>query len=279
YCLTGSVCEHVLPILYGSGANGKSTFIDTILALLGPDYAMKAPHDLLMVRKHDSHPTGLADLFGRRFVAAVETEGGRRLNESLTKELTGGDPVRARRMRENYWQFDATHKLWLATNHKPVIRGDDLGIWRRIRLIPFTVTIPKEEQDRELPAKLRRELSGILNWALAGCHEWLQTGLDDPDEVTAFTDDYRSEMDIVGQFLAECTEDDPTAHTPVRDIHAGFIEWGGKMDARTLSSKIASRGYERQRITGGPNKGRIGIVGIALSANVTTGEDSEDASV
>lgn len=128
YCLTGSTADHVLPFLYGHGANGKSVFLNTVLDLLGDDYAMKAPHDLLMAKKGQSHPTERADLFGKRFVAAIEAEDGRRLAEALVKELSGGDKVRARRMKENFWEFKPTHKIWLAANHKPTIRGTDHGI-------------------------------------------------------------------------------------------------------------------------------------------------------
>ncbi len=119
--------------------------------LLGPDYASKADRTLLMLQRHETHPTSVADLFGKRFVAAVETGEGRRLNEPLVKELTGGDRITARRMREDFWQFDPSHKIWLATNHRPVIRGTDEGIWRRLKLIPFTVQFP---QDNRMPVSV-----------------------------------------------------------------------------------------------------------------------------
>lgn len=189
YCLTGSTREHVLPFLYGVGANGKSTFIGTLLAMLGSDYAIKAPSDLLLA-KQDTHPTERADLFGKRLVACVEVEDGRRLAESLVKELTGGDRVRARRMREDFWEFPATHKIWLAANHKPTVRGIDLGIWRRIKLLPFTVVIPDDQQDKDLPVKLLDELPGILAWAVEGCRQWLVDGLREPACVRSATGDY-----------------------------------------------------------------------------------------
>jgi putative DNA primase/helicase len=206
YCLTGVTDEHILPFLYGTGANGKSTFCETILKLMGFDYAMKAAPDLLLAKRGESHPTDRADLYGKRFVACVETEEGRRLAEALVKELTGGDRVRARRMREDFWEFTPTHHVWLAGNHKPPIMGTDHGIWRRIKLIPFAVVIPKSEQDKKLPAKLATELSGILNWAIAGCLEWQRDGLRDPDIVSAATGNYSIEMDEVGQFVEEHCE-------------------------------------------------------------------------
>jgi len=144
--LTGVVRDHALLVCFGTGANGKSTFLGAIQELMGIDYAIKAPPDLLLVKKLEGHPTERADLAGKRFVACIEAGEGRRLAESLVKELTGGDPVRARRMREDFWQFDPTHKVWLAANHKPVIRGTDRGIWRRIKLIPFAARFEDEAQ-------------------------------------------------------------------------------------------------------------------------------------
>ena len=177
YWLTGSVRDHVLPVFHGTGANGKSVFLGTLLAMLGPDYACKSPASLLLANAAEQHPTGLADLHGKRLVACIEADAGRRLNEALVKELTGGDSIRARRMREDFWEFAPSHKLVLATNHRPAVRGTDNGIWRRLRIVPFGVTIPTQQQDTELPDKLAVELSGILNWALLGCAEWLADGL------------------------------------------------------------------------------------------------------
>ncbi len=168
YCLTGDVSEQVLLILYGGGANGKSTEVNTFLRLLGEDYAMKAPADFLMVKRGE-HPTAQAGLYGMRFVACVETDEGRRFAESMVKDLTGSERIRARRMREDFWEFDPTHKIILASNHKPTVRGTDHAIWRRIRLVPFAVTIPESEQDKSLPGKLLTELPGILAWCVRGC--------------------------------------------------------------------------------------------------------------
>ena len=206
YSLTGVAQEHILPFLYGIGANGKSTFAELLLKLFGPDYAMKAAPDLLLAKHNDSHPTERADLFGKRFVACIETEDGRRLAESLVKELTGGDRVRARRMREDFWEFAPTHHVWLAGNYKPTIRGTDHGIWRRVKLIPFDVVISDDEQDKHLSSKLAGELSGILNWALAGCLNWQRSGMVEPTEVQMATQEYSHEMDTIGQFIAERCE-------------------------------------------------------------------------
>ena len=221
--LAGVVAEHILPILYGTGANGKSTVINTLLEVWG-EYGIQAAQDLLIAKK-GAHPTELADLFGMRFVASVETEDGRRFAESLVKQLTGGDKVRARRMREDFWQFTPTHTVFLATNHRPEVRGTDLGIWRRIHLIPFTETIPPEEQDTALPEKLRGELSGILAWAVEGCLEWRLDGLKPPDEVLTATKEYREEMDVLGAFLDECCQLGPERNVAASDLYQAYGSW------------------------------------------------------
>jgi putative DNA primase/helicase len=252
YCLTGSTREHLLPFLFGVGANGKSTFVSTVLAMLGEDYTIKAPTDLLLA-KHDTHPTERADLYGKRFVACVEAEDGRRLAESLVKELTGGDRVRARRMREDFWEFTATHKIWLAANHKPTVRGTDHGIWRRIKLLPFTVVIPDDQQDKDLPATLLAELPGILAWAVEGCRQWQQVGLQEPEVVRAATGDYRHEMDLVGRFLAECCIVDPDSIESASTLYAQYREWCDKTGERCVNqtrfgSQLTERGLAGEKI-------------------------------
>jgi len=206
YCLTGDSTEHVLPFLYGVGSNGKSTFVEVLMDLLGPDYSMKASRDLVMMKKGQSHPTDLADLYGRRFIVCSEAEDGRRLAESLVKDLTGGDRIRARRMRENFWEFKPTHHLRLVGNHKPVINGTDHGIWRRVKLIPFEIVIPPEERDPKLREKLQRELPGILNWAIDDCQKWREEGLQEPERITQATQSYAKEMDEVGRFIDDYCE-------------------------------------------------------------------------
>lgn len=254
YAITGVIREHVLLILWGSGRNGKSTFLNTFRDLLGP-YAMKATSDLLLVSSTDRHPTERADLFGKRFVSAIETEQSHRLAEVFVKEATGGDPIRARRMREDFWEFWPTHKVFLATNHKPVIRGTDNAIWERIRLVPFTVTIPLTERDTTLPDKLHAELPGILAWAVRGCLAWQREGLGEPDEVQQATAGYRAEMDVVGQFLAECCLIGPNYRTKAAELYDAYKRWcdqnGEHAVQRTLGMQLTERGYERKRGTGG----------------------------
>ena len=269
YSLTGVVQDHALPYLYGFGANGKSTFLNTILELLGADYAMKAPPELLIAKHGTTHPTELADLFGKRFVAAIEVEDGRRFAESLMKELTGGDKVRARRMREDFWEFSPTHKIWLAANHKLEVRGTDHGIWRRIKLIPFTVVIPDHEQDGKLLEKLKAELPGILNWAVKGSMEWQNQGLGEPEDVRAATDCYKAEMDAVASFIDECCiigGDYKVAATPLYDAYKDWCDRTGEhpVSQRRFGERLTEKKIGRRRGTGGKFM-RFGIGLVAES--------------
>ncbi len=259
YCLTGDVSEQVLPIFWGTGANGKSTLLNLVHDLLGDGYAMKAPNDLLMV-KSTAHPTEKADLFGKRMVAAIETDHGNRLAESLVKELTGGDRIRARRMREDFWEFAPTHKVILCTNHKPKIRGTDHAIWRRIRLIPFTVTIPEERKDKAMPEKLRAELPGVLAWMVRGCLDWQRRGLGTPEEVKAATAHYRSEQDLLAGFLDECcVSGDSSYRCKASDLYDRFKAWceasgeakGSEIPTRRkVGEALVERNFERYTSNG-----------------------------
>ncbi len=201
YSLTGDVSAQILPFLHGLGANGKSTLVNTTLEMLG-DYGQLAAPELLL-SKRGAHPTELADLKGARLVASVEIEDGRKMAESLVKQLTGGEKVKARYLHKDFFEFDPTHKVFLVANHKPEVLGTDFAIWRRVKLIPFDVTIPEEEQDPRLPEKLQAELPGILAWAVRGCLDWQRDGLAEPEEVKAATEAYRAEMDVLADFINE----------------------------------------------------------------------------
>ena len=235
YCLTGDVREQCLPVFHGSGANGKSTLLTAIQDALGIDYSTTAPPSLLMEKKTDAHPTELAGLFGKRLVIAQETSQGARLAESTVKQLTGGDRVSARRMREDFWEFTPTHKLILCTNHKPRVKGTDHAIWRRLLLIPFANKFwnpakgesgPDElRQDKELPAKLKAEAEGILTWMVQGCLAWQRDGLQVPDIVRAATEVYRSESDTVGRFVAECCLTVPSVRVKFSALYSALESW------------------------------------------------------
>ena len=255
YCLTGVIREHVLVVCYGTGSNGKSTFLETLTAMLG-DYAWQAPPDLLMLKSIDAHPTDVAGLFGVRFAACIETASGRRLDEARVKMLTGGDQVTARRMREDFWTFRPTHKLALGTNHKPMVATTDHGTWRRQKLVPFTVTIPNDEQDRLLPEKLRGELSGILRWAVQGCLDWQRHGLGDAEAIREATEAWRDESDVLGGFMAACCEVSPRATVQARELYArfvGYCEANGEdpLRQKPFGQRLAERGFAATKGTGG----------------------------
>jgi putative DNA primase/helicase len=269
-CLTGDVSEQQLPIFWGSGANGKSTLINAVLDALGPDYAMKANADLLMVSRGERHPTELAGLFGMRLVVASETHQGRRLNEALVKDLTGGEPIRARRMREDFWEFKPTHKVILLTNHRPRVRGTDEGIWRRLRLVPFTTTFwdPTDpaknaaelpaglRQDKRLGDKLAAEHKGILAWLARGAMDWWRDGLTLPEKVRAATTEYREAEDLLAQWIDEaCVTGSGAYRCKASELYVSFREWCERTGEEVVSQTsfgdgLNERGFERRK-TGG----------------------------
>ena len=223
YSLTGDTSEQCIFFCYGDGRNGKSTFLDTISDILG-DYAINIQPDTIMVRKQSGGANSdIARLKGARFVTSVEPEEGMRLNEGLVKQLTGGDKVTARKLYGDEFEFKSEFKLWMGTNHKPIIRGTDTGIWRRIRLIPFLVQIPENKVDKQLKHKLRQEYPAILNWAVDGCLLWKREGLKPPKIVEESIKDYRSEMDVISNFINECTT--PGGSERARDLYQAYKEW------------------------------------------------------
>ena len=203
WAITGDISEQTMFILFGSGANGKSTFLNTLMRLLG-DYAIATPTETFMSRKGEQIGNDLARLKGTRFVTTTETEQGKKIAEPLIKQITGNDRITARFLYGEYFNFQPTFKVFMATNHKPS-KGADHGIWRRIKLIPFTTRIPEEKQDKRLEEKLASEVSGILNWLLEGVFRWRKEGLKAPPVVLAATDEYRCDMDVIGNFVKEWT--------------------------------------------------------------------------
>jgi len=194
-----------------------------IRALLG-DYGQQAPAETFLDHR-DSIPNDVARLRGARFVAATELTEGRRLNEALVKRMSGGDAMVARFMRGEWFEFTMQGKVWLASNHLPTIRGTDEAIWRRIRLVEFGVTIPAEERDQHLAEKLRRELPGILNWAIEGCLAWQTNGLGNPDAVVQATAGYRDEMDVLGGFLADACVTTESAKAKASQLYDAYTSW------------------------------------------------------
>ena len=249
YSLTGRTDEQCLFLLYGLVANGKSTLIRLFSDLLGT-YARAVSPETFLAKRGNSIPNDIARLAGARFVHTVELEDGRRFAESIVKQMTGGDTITARFLHKEYFDFAPQFKLLIATNHKPIIRGSDYAIWRRIRLIPFEVIFPPEKQNRRLPEKLHAELPGILNWAIEGCLEWQSDGLNDPKSVLAATDEYRDEQDILQVWLAARCIIVDRGEEKASDLFNDFRSWAKEnneweMGTRRFSQMLIEKGFER----------------------------------
>lgn len=264
YCLTGVTSEHALFFLYGTGANGKSVFVNVVATILG-DYAANAPMDTFMETRSDRHPTDLAGLRGARFVASIETEQGRRWNESKIKTITGGDKVSARFMRQDFFEYTPHFKLVIAGNHKPSIRNVDEAMKRRLHLIPFTVTIPPERRDGKLTEKLLQERDGILAWALEGCLLWQQSGLKQPQSVLDATEEYFEAEDAMGRWIEDRCVLNANAKALTFEIFNDWKQWAeangefaGAM--RRFSDALLARRFEKWR----NGSGMRGFVGIGL---------------
>lgn len=255
YSLTGDTSEQVAFFLWGTGRNGKSTLINTIKELMG-DYSKQTNSDTFTSKIHEGGINNdIARLHGSRFVSAVESEDGQKLSESLIKQLTGGEPITARFLRKEFFEFVPEFKIFFTTNHKPIVKGDDEGIWRRIRLIPFTYTVPKEEVDKHLPEKLRAELPGILKWAVEGCLKWQEEGLGEPEDVKNATDEYKEEMDLLSNFLQDCCVTIPTAKVQVNVLHKEYMRWADEngeypMKMRAFSNRLNMKGFHKRKSTG-----------------------------
>ncbi len=263
YSLAGSTREECLFLLYGTGRNGKGTFIKTIASILG-EYAFTADFSTFVSTRDDRGPRDdVANMHGRRFVSAQESREGAALAESLIKWLTGGDTVRARRLYENSWEYQPTHKIWLATNHKPAVRGNDPAIWSRIRLVPFEVSFEGRE-DKTLKHVLQEELPGILAWAVAGCLRWQQEGLTVPDTVRSATSEYRAESDAVGRFIGECCIVGEYATAKARELYAAYRRWseGSGEEPVTETSfgrRITERGFAKRHTSQGKQYQGVGL--------------------
>ncbi len=263
YSLTGDTREQVLFMCIGAGANGKTTTLEGCSRVLG-DYGRRTDFGTFLARDQERVRNDLAGLAGARFVSAVEVDQGRRLSEVVVKELTGGDTISARFLYGEFFEFIPQFKLWLAANHKPEVRGSDHAIWRRIRLIPFTVTIPDEEQDRTLPDQLHAELPGMLAWAVRGCLEWQASGLAEPEEVLDATLAYREEMDIIGGFISDrCIVSAGNKETAA-SLFDEYIRWtqdSGEQPVtkRTFGRLLRDRGFMDGRAGHGGARMWIGL--------------------
>jgi putative DNA primase/helicase len=225
YALTGDVREQCLSFFVGGGANGKSVLLDVVLAILG-DYGLRAAPDLVLARHGDAHPTELADLEGRRMVVCSEIEQGRMWAESVIKRITGDTTITARRMKQDFFTFSATHKLIIAANTRPSVRGTDHGIWRRMRLVPWTVQIPPGEQDRELSHRLvENEASGILAWLVRGCLAWQRLSLGQAAAIEAATGAYRADEDTLGRWIEDRCELGETLWWTTDGLYKSYQAW------------------------------------------------------
>ena len=254
YSLTGMTVEQCLFFLYGKGANGKSTFLNVVKALAGPDLARQTPCETLMV-KRTSATNDIARLQNVRIVIANEVEDGSLLAESLIKNMTGGEAMAARFHYAEYFEFVPKFKLFIAGNHKPTIRGRDEGIWRRIRLVPFVVTIPPAQRDKHLQDKLFTELPGILNWAIKGCIAWLKSGLAQPAIVTDAVNSYREEMDVIGQWVGECCTVGALLDCKAGEAYGSYKYWSEQngykpMAAGTFGRDFGDRFHKARRNDG-----------------------------
>jgi putative DNA primase/helicase len=276
HALTGVIIEHIIHIWHGGGSNGKSTFNELALSVLG-DYGMVVPPGLLMAKRNEQHPTEFADLRGMRFVVSEENDQNARFDEEKIKRLTGGNTIKGRYMHKDYFEFPATHKLFVATNHKPEIRGTDHAIWRRPKLWPFNMTFfePDEpgepKKDKELPDKLKAEAPGILAKWVRGCLEWQRIGLTPPKAVTAATAGYKAECDRLDAFIAErCVVDRPNQSQPCKanatDLYTAYKSWAENgnefvMNQKRFGMAMTAKGFEK---AGHPVTRRAQYEGIGL---------------
>lgn len=251
YSLTGSTREQCFFLNYGTGANGKSVFLETMRGLLN-DYAAAAEFSAFLTTQSENVRNDIAALAGARFVSANESGADKRLSESIIKALTGGDTISARFLFKEYFEFKPQFKVWMATNHKPIIRDTDHAIWRRVRLVPFNVTIPESERDSNLVATLRDEFPGILNWAIAGCTEWQVNGLGTPTEVTEATNNYRDEQDSLGTFIENCCIVKPEARYSASKLHKLYCEnTGEKISAKAFNGLMTDHMYRSEHTRNG----------------------------
>jgi putative DNA primase/helicase len=224
YCLTGATSEQCLFLAHGDGSNGKTTFLNTLGLIVG-EYSHNLPFSSFELKNRSSIPNDVAAIVGKRFVTSVETGEGQRLNEARIKALTGGDPMSARFLNAEFFTFRPVAKFWLAFNHKPQVRDDSFGFWRRIHFLPFTQTFDGASKDPQLEQKLRAEASGILNWAIRGCLDWQRVGLRMPASIKQATQRYQEESDILAEFFEDRCVFEPGAWVPTANLFSAYMTW------------------------------------------------------
>ena len=269
YSLTGHTSEKAVFVPFGAGDNGKSTMLSTVYKL-AEEYSVLLQVDSLMVRQESNNTQAdLADLRGARFAQTSETEEGQRLAQGKLKRITQGmGKIKAVRKYENPIEFPETHKLWIDTNRKPTIRdADDQATFNRLHPIPFTVRIPKDRIDRELPGKLLCEAEGILAWLVSGAHTWFQSGLAKPPEVEAANNQWRAESDQLGGFIEECCTSDTTLTVSTSGLFAKYKSWSDSrneapLTAAVFGAKLEGRGYRKKHTNTGDR-----FLGIAPRAD------------
>jgi putative DNA primase/helicase len=271
YCMTGVTIEHVLFFLYGTGANGKGVFLNTLRGIWG-DYAVVASMETFIETKYPQHSTDLAMLSGARLVTAQEVEKNKAWAEAKINSMTGGDPITARYMRQDFFTYQPKFKLMIAGNHKPSLRSVNEAIRRRLQLIPFTITIPAAERDLHLAEKLKPEWPGILNWALQGCLEWQKIGLAPPTVVREASDAYFTEEDLINTWIAECCAVDKIYSQSSGELYRSWKRWAESRGEhpgtnKAFSKSLDERGYQHKHERDGSM-----FYGIALNPEMTAEE-------
>jgi P4 family phage/plasmid primase-like protien len=270
--LCGDTSEQCLFICHGTGSNGKTTMLETVRIIMA-SYALAANIETFQMKKHEGIGNDVAELYGARFVTASENALGSRLNEAFIKKATGKEPLRARRLHENEFEFMPEFSIWFAVNHKPVVNDTSKGMWRRVHFIPFNVTIEGDKLDKHLGEKLLEESEGILAWLVQGCMQWYKQGkLVQPQAVKEATQKYQNEMDVVAKFLDECCTHQVNAETGATRLYLAYKKWceetGERYEKQTaFGLQLAEKGYKKEKTRSGVVYLGVGLLESVNSVN------------
>lgn len=273
YAITGDCSEEAVFLLYGTGANGKSKFIDALAFMMGEYSKKTAVHTVMEMKNESAISSDVAALKGVRFAYASEPNKGRRLDEGKIKDMTGREKISCTRKFCEPEEYQPQFKLFISFNHKPVIRSVDDGIHRRIMFIPFDVKIPDAEKDKGLDEKLHAEASGILNWVLSGVRMWLESGLKFPEKAKKATENYFDEMDSLGEFLDDCCIIEPSQFIPFDDLYNIYVQWCEYKRSYVMTNKAFSQSLNERDIISDKQKGIRGKKGINLNTSVQSALD------